>query len=171
MPAEKENIEEKQGNELVISRLFKEKTLAIALLKGCFEQVKSDKIGVTAGHLAYVTLLSLVPFVVVFFAILSAFPAFTGIREQLESFVFKNFVPAAGDVVHQYVTEFVGNASQMGAISILFLVAVALLLISNIDKALNHIWGTPSQRRAIFTFSIYWMVSVSYTHLTLPTRS
>lgn len=157
-PENKESIAEKQGDNLVISRLFKEKALALALFKGCLGQIKKDKIGVTAGHLAYVTLLSLVPFVVVFFAILSAFPAFTGIQEQLESFVFKNFVPAAGDVVHQYVTEFVGNASQMGAVSILFLVAVALLLISNIDKALNHIWGTPSQRRAIFTFSIYWMV-------------
>lgn len=129
-----------------------------AFIKGCLNQIRDDRIGVTAGHLAYVTLLSLVPFVVVFFAILSAFPAFAGIRGQLESFVFTNFVPAAGDVVQKYVGEFVGNASEMGVISILVLMAVALLLISNIDKALNQIWGTPSQRRPIFTFAIYWMV-------------
>lgn len=140
------------------SLFFTQKGLAKRLVFACLSQVKNDKIGVTSGHLAYVTLLSLVPFVVVFFAILSAFPAFTLIREQLESFVFTNFVPAAGDVVQKYVSEFVGNASEMGAISILFLVFVALLLISNIDRALNHIWRTKSRRRPIFTFSVYWTV-------------
>lgn len=147
-----------QGEQPGVIALLTQKLLAKQLAFACFSQVKNDKIGVTAGHLAYVTLLSLVPFIVVFFAILSAFPAFTHIRQQLESFVFTNFVPAAGDVVHKYVSEFVGNASEMGAISILFLVLVALLLISNIDRALNHIWRTASRRRPIFTFSIYWTV-------------
>lgn len=129
-----------------------------ALLGGIWSQTKEDKIAVTAGHLAYVTLLSLVPFIMVFFAILSAFPAFEEIRADLESFIFTNFVPASSDVIQKYMSEFVGKASQMGAISILFLVVVALLLISNVDKTLNHLWKTPSQRRAIFTFAIYWMV-------------
>jgi len=123
-----------------------------------FSKCKQDRITVTAGHLAYVSLLSLVPFIMVFFSILSAFPAFANVRGELENFVFNNFVPHAGDVLQKYMTEFVGNASQMGAISILFLVVVALLLISNVDKTLNLIWRTQIQRRAIFTFSIYWMV-------------
>ncbi|MDN4501860.1 virulence factor BrkB family protein [Alteromonadaceae bacterium BrNp21-10] len=125
-----------------------------ALVHRCFE----DRITVSAGHLAYVSLLSLVPFIMVFFTILQAFPAFAGARGEIESFIFSNFVPHAGGVVQEYVGQFVGNASQMGAISIISLVIVALLLISNIDKTLNHIWQTPSERRAIFTFAIYWMV-------------
>ena len=147
-----------QGDQISVVSLFLQKHLAKRLAFACLSQVRNDKIGVTAGHLAYVTLLSLVPFIVVFFAILSAFPAFTHIRQQLESFVFTNFVPAAGDVVQQYVSEFVGNASEMGAVSILFLIMVALLLIANIDRTLNHIWRTESRRRPIFTFSIYWTV-------------
>lgn len=122
------------------------------------EQMVEDRIAITAGHLAYVTLLSLVPFIMVFVAILQAFPAFQNAKEKLETFVFNNFVPAAGDAVQQYVGEFVGNASQMGAISILFLVVVALLLISNIDKTLNLIWGTRKQRPIVLTFAIYWTV-------------
>ena len=129
-----------------------------AFLLEFINKCKQDRITVTAGHLAYVSLLSLVPFIMVFFTILSAFPAFAKVRGELESFVFNNFVPHAGDVLQKYMTEFVGNASQMGAISILFLVVVALLLISNVDKTLNLIWRTQIQRRAIFTFSIYWMV-------------
>lgn len=119
---------------------------------------KEDRIAVTAGHLAYVSLLSLVPFIVMFFTVLSAFPAFSDVRIQIESFIFSNFVPHAGDVIHQYLTEFVTKATEMSAISILFLAVVALLLISNVDKTLNFIWRTRSERPTIYTFAIYWTV-------------
>jgi membrane protein len=119
---------------------------------------KRDKITVSAGHLTYVSLLSLVPFIMVFFTILSAFPAFKEARADLESLIFNSFVPTAGDQVQTYMTEFVGNASGMGAIGILSLVIVALMLISNIDKTLNTIWQSKSERPLIFTFAIYWMV-------------
>jgi len=119
---------------------------------------KQDNITISAGHLAYVTLLSLVPFIMVTFTIMSAFPAFAEVRSKLEHFVFNNFVPTASDVVHQYMTDFVGNASQMSAIGILSLLVVALMLISNVDKTLNRIWRTESNRPIVYTFAIYWMV-------------
>ena len=119
---------------------------------------KTDNITISAGHLAYVTLLSLVPFIMVFFTILSAFPAFATVRNKLEQFIFSNFVPTASDVVHEYMSDFVGNASQMGAVGILSLLFVAILLISNVDKTLNRIWRTQSERPIIYTFAIYWMV-------------
>ncbi|WP_100644341.1 virulence factor BrkB family protein [Alteromonas facilis] len=128
--------------------------LGMTFLRRC----KDDKITVSAGHLAYVSLLSLVPFIMVFFTLMSAFPAFGHARKKIEDFIFNNFVPASGDVVQNYIGEFVGNASQMGAIGILSLLVVALLLISNVDKTLNAIWRTPSDRPLIYTFAIYWMV-------------
>jgi len=129
-----------------------------ALFRRFIYRCKRDKITVSAGHLAYVTLLSLVPFIMVFFTILSAFPAIKDVRSQLENFIFNNFVPAAGDTVQKYIGDFVGNASEMGVVGILSLLAVALLLISNIDKTLNLIWRTPSQRPRVYTFAVYWMV-------------
>ena len=122
------------------------------------KRCREDSITISAGHLAYVTLLSLVPFIMVTFTIMSAFPAFASVRTKLEHFVFSNFVPTASDVVHKYMTDFVGNASQMSAIGILSLLVVALLLISNVDKTLNRNWRTQSDRPIIYTFAIYWMV-------------
>ena len=130
----------------------------IVVGKTFFSRCKEDRITVSAGHLAYVSLLSLVPFIMVFFTLMSAFPAFGTARTKLEDFIFNNFVPASGDVVQNYMTEFVGNASEMGAVGILSLLVVALLLISNIDKTLNAIWRTPSDRPLVYTFAIYWMV-------------
>jgi membrane protein len=120
--------------------------------------LKGERITVSAGHLAYVSLLSLVPVIMVFFMIMSAFPAFESIRVEFEQFIFSNFVPTAGDVLQNYVTKFVGNASGMGFASILSLLVVALLLISNIDKTFNHLWKTEFERPMIYTIAIYWMV-------------
>lgn len=132
--------------------------LVINVGKAFIDHIRSERITVSAGHLAYVSLLSLVPVIMVFFMIMSAFPAFAEVREQLESFIFTNFVPTAGDVVQDYMADFVSNASGMGAVSIASLLVVALLLISNIDKTFNHIWRTKVERPLIFTFAIYWMV-------------
>lgn len=141
----KDNLKMWLSQGALFSRLF---------VKHC----QQDRITVSAGHLAYVSLLSLVPFIMVFFTILSAFPAFAESREELEALIFGNLLPQASDQLQQYMAKFVGNASGMGAVGILSLVVVALLLISNIDKTLNRIWQSKSDRPIIFTFAIYWMV-------------
>ncbi len=122
------------------------------------EQCKHDKITVSAGHLAYVSLLSLVPFIMVFFTILSAFPAFAEVRGELENLVFESFIPTRSGQVQGHIADFVDNASGMGGVGVLSLVVVALMLISNIDKTLNRIWDATNVRPVVYTFAIYWMV-------------
>jgi len=142
----------------VVKKIDYYQPLVINVGKAFVDHIRSERITVSAGHLAYVSLLSLVPVIMVFFMIMSAFPAFAEVREQLENFIFTNFVPTAGDVVQDYMTDFVSKASGMGAVSIVSLLIVALLLISNIDKTFNHIWRTQAERPLIYTFAIYWMV-------------
>lgn len=119
---------------------------------------KKEHIHVTAGYLSYVTLMSLVPLMVVMLSVMTAFPIFSEIRESIENFVYQNFVPASGDVVRQYITGFVSNASKMSAVAITALFVFALLLISAIDKCLNKLWRITEKRRMMTSFSMYWMV-------------
>lgn len=143
---------------LFFSRLLAHIKRIPALGVYVFKRMEQNRLKMVAGHLAYVTLLSIVPLVAVVFSMLSAFPMFKSLKVQIEQYVYQNFIPAAGDIIQQNLTEFVENASKASAIGIAFLILFALLLISNIDKVLNQIWRSPNKRPLVISFSIYWMV-------------
>lgn len=121
-------------------------------------RMRHDRINVNAGYLAYITLLSLVPMLTVLLSVLSSFPAFHNVGDIIQEFIINNFVPAAGDAVSQALMQFVANTGRMTAVGGGFLLIAALMLISNIDKNMNFIWRVRNKRRAVFSFSIYWMI-------------
>ncbi|GAA0823081.1 virulence factor BrkB family protein [Colwellia asteriadis] len=102
--------------------------------------------------------MSLVPLLVVMLSVMTAFPLFGELQQSIEGFVYQNFMPAASDVVQEYLSGFVTNASKMSAFAILFLFIAALLLISSIDKTFNDIWRVTEKRRTITSLAMYWMV-------------
>ena len=65
-------------------------------------RVKREQIQVVAGYLSYVCLMSLVPLMVVMLSVMTAFPLFAELQQNIEKFVYQNFVPAAGDVVFKH---------------------------------------------------------------------
>ncbi len=111
-----------------------------------------------AGNLAYVSLLSLVPLVAVIFALFAAFPMFSDVSLQLRHFVFANFMPATGDVIQNYIEQFVANSSKMTAVGACGLIVTALLLMYAIDSALNTIWRSTRARPKVYSFAVYWMI-------------
>lgn len=121
-------------------------------------RMKHDRVNVNAGYLAYITLLSIVPMLTVLLSVLSSFAIFENAGDAIQDFVITHFVPAAGDAVKGALLEFVSNTGKMSAVGGAFLFVAALMLISNIDKNLNYIWRVQHKRRAVFSFSMYWMV-------------
>lgn len=127
-------------------------------IKGYVERCQQDQINLIGGYLAYISLLSLVPFIAVMFSMLSAFPMFAELRQSMEAMLYANVVPSRGDEIQDYINEFIGNTRGMTAVGITALIVVALLLINNIDKTLNKIWRVTKRPRPIISFSIYWMI-------------
>lgn len=123
-----------------------------------WRRMEQDRVSVLAGHLAYVSLLALVPLVTVVFALFAIFPMFSAASIQLKTFIFNNFVPAAGDTIQFYLEQFVTNSNKMTAVGICGLVITALLLINAIDNALNQIWRNKNHRPMIYSFAVYWMI-------------
>lgn len=129
-----------------------------AWMKLLWQRIDEDGMTTLAGNLAYVSLLSLVPLIAVVFALFAAFPMFSEVSVQLKSFVFNNFVPAAGNIIQSYLEQFVANVNKMTAVGIGGLIVTALLLMYSIDSALNAIWRSARKRPLVYSFAIYWMI-------------
>ncbi len=127
-------------------------------LKLLWRRIDEDNMTTQAGNLAYVSLLALVPLVAVVFALFAAFPVFSDISIQLKSFIFTNFMPAAGDVIQRYLDQFVANVNKMTAVGAVGLIVTALLLMHSVDSALNAIWRSNSPRPVVYSFAVYWMI-------------
>ena len=123
-----------------------------------WRRAQQDNIKVPAGYLAYVTLLSLVPFLAIVFDILSAFPMFDELHKTLEHFIFSNFVPSSGEVIQGHISGFIENTKKMTMMGIVSLVVIALLLISAIDQSINRIWRSTKKRNVVYAFAIYWTI-------------
>lgn len=123
-----------------------------------WQHFREDRCLEAAGALSYTTLLALVPLMAVILGVVSAFPVFDTAVEQLQDFIFANFVPAAGDVVREYLDQFIARAGQLTGTGTLFLVVAALILMSTIEKTLNRIWRVERLRRPTSRLIVYWAV-------------
>lgn len=111
-----------------------------------------------AAALTYTSLLAIVPLMTVSFWILSAFPVFEELSKPVEDFIFANFLPSSGQVVQNYLLNFANQASRLSLFGIIFLIITSLLLMFNIERALNQIWRVRAARRATAKFLLYWAV-------------
>ncbi len=111
-----------------------------------------------AASLTYATLLSLVPLMTVSLAIFSAFPIGDKMAVVVQDFVFENFMPNSGEVLQEHLQNFSAKASRLSGTGFAFLIVVALLLMANIDKALNTIWRVRRKRRFVAKFIVYWSI-------------
>ncbi|MDG6881845.1 YihY family inner membrane protein [Phocoenobacter uteri] len=117
-----------------------------------------NKLSMAAGHLTYNTMLAIVPLIMVMFSIFAAFPIFNEVTGELKTFIYQNFAPSVGDIVQTHLDNFVNNSKKMSAVGTIGLIAIALLLISNIDNTLNTMWHKTKKRPWLISFAIYWMI-------------
>ncbi|HHH36862.1 MAG TPA: YihY family inner membrane protein [Gammaproteobacteria bacterium] len=127
-------------------------------LRFLFHHFNADHGLRTAASLSYTTLLSLVPLLVVMFSVLSAFPVFDTAVARIQDYIFRNFVPASGEVVQAYVQQFLHQASSLTGPGVAFLMLAAVMLMDTIDGVLNDIWGVQRRRRWLSQFLVYWAV-------------
>ena len=112
----------------------------------------------SAASLTFTTLLSLVPLMTVSLAIFTAFPIAEQVAEQIQDFIFENFVPASSEVLQEHFINFSSQASRLTGPGFVFLIVVALMLMANIDRAFNTIWRVRRKRGPLGMFVVYWSI-------------
>jgi len=112
----------------------------------------------TAAALSYTTLLSLVPLLAVVFSILAFFPLFAVLIDDIQSYIFSNFVPASSEQLQLHFQQFVETAASSGGVGLLFLMLTSLMLMNSINVALNDIWQVQPKRNLFSALLIYGVV-------------
>lgn len=111
-----------------------------------------------AMGLVYTTLLSLVPFLAVSFSVLKAF----GVHEEIEPLLAKALEPLGprGEDLTEYLVTFVSNlqVGVLGAVGTVGLFVTTVLLIDQIEGAMNSIWRVRRPRPLARKFSDYLSV-------------
>lgn len=110
----------------------------------------------SAAALTYTTLFTVVPLMTVTFSMLAVIPAFQDAGEQLQVYIFRNFIPSTGAAIQQYLSLFTSQARQLTWVGVGFLMITALLMLLTIEKAFNTIWRVGQPRRGIASFLLYW---------------
>jgi len=130
----------------------------VAFARFVLRRFLDDRCLEAAGALALTSLFALVPLVTVAFGIISAFPVFAEWRADISAFVFRNFVPAAGEAVESYLTQFVDNASKATAVGIIVVLISVVSLTISVESTFNQIWRVAKARRAASRFVVHWAV-------------
>ncbi|MFD3302658.1 YihY family inner membrane protein [Aquipseudomonas alcaligenes] len=112
----------------------------------------------SAAALTYTTLFAVVPVMTVTFAMLSAVPAFQDTGEQIQNFIFRNFVPSSGETVQQYLRDFTTQARHLTWAGVALLAVTAFFMLVTIEKTFNAIWRVRQPRRGISSFLLYWAI-------------
>ncbi len=124
-----------------------------------WERFRQDRLGLTASSLTFTTVLALVPFVAVVLSVFTAFPAFAHLQGVLQQWLLDRLMPASiASPVMDYLSQFAGKASQLGAAGFAGLTVTAVSLVLTIDKTLNQIWRVSHKRPWGQRVLVYWAV-------------
>lgn len=113
---------------------------------------------VNASALTYTTLFAVVPLMTVTYSVLAMVPAFQGVGESVQNWVFSNFVPATGQVIQNYLQDFTNQARKLTAVGAMFLFITSVMMMKNIEAAFNRIWRVKQSRKGMSSFLLYWAI-------------
>src|SRR5690606_22505506 len=113
----------------------------------------------TAGSLAFLSLLAIVPMFSIVFAVTTASPSFERLREALQGFLLVNLFPAAiSNTVIDHLNQFAARANELSLIGTVAFLLTAFVALVTIERTLNRIWGADRPRPLANRLTLYWML-------------
>jgi len=112
----------------------------------------------SAAALTYMSLFAIVPMLTLMYGMFSLIPAFQEVGGQVEAWIFSKMLPSSGQEITSYLTEFSTQARKLSSAGALILLVTSYLMLANIEKTFNHIWGTDGGRRGLSGFLLYWAI-------------
>ncbi|MGX5173744.1 YihY family inner membrane protein [Aliikangiella sp. IMCC44653] len=129
-----------------------------AFISYVMRRYSADRCSSIAAELTVTSLLALVPLTAVIFSLLAFVPSFQSLGQEVQTLMFRYFVPATGETVQTYINEFVAKARGLSGLGFVMLIVTALLLMRTIDASFNKIWQVKSNKSMVRTLLVYWAI-------------
>ncbi|GAA5316433.1 MAG: YihY family inner membrane protein [Candidatus Pelagadaptatus aseana] len=123
-----------------------------------WHQFRERRLQDRAAALTYMTLFAIVPMLTVIYSMFSLVPSFQGLGNQLEAMLYQHMLPDSGLEISNYLQTFSSQARSLTLAGIGLLVVTAYLMLKNIERAFNDIWGIKESRKGLSNFLLYWAV-------------
>jgi len=111
-----------------------------------------------AKSLTFTSLFAVVPLLTLILSILSVFPSFQVFGAQVQEMIFQRLLPSTGSELQRYLNDFAGQARNLTWAGAAMLFGTAYLMLVNIERNFNRIWGVSEQRKGLTSFLLYWSV-------------
>ena len=125
--------------------------------------VKRSDLTKQASAMAYITLFSLVPSLAAIFTLLGLFLPMLGDNSQLmdegRQFLLKYLATGSGPQVIEYLEKFITglNLKHIGVSAFIGLMITLIVLLRQIEEALNRIWIVDEPRTMLTRFIYFWL--------------
>jgi membrane protein len=118
---------------------------------------RDDQCLLRASALTFTSILSLVPFFALTFAVLKGF----GVHNKVEPLILNRVAAGSQEIVDRVITYINNtNMTSLGAIGLVTLILTVVSLLGNIEEAFNVIWGVKETRTFYRKFSDYLSVVI-----------
>ena len=124
------------------------------VIKRCVD----DRLSASAAALTYMSLFALVPLLTVTLSIASALPAAGNIEAKVDDFLLQFLLPESSTQVVEYLSTFIAQARSLTLFGVAILLITAILMLRNVERALNDIWRNQTNRKPLHSFLLYWAV-------------
>ena len=122
------------------------------------QRFKRDGCRQSAAALTYMSLFAIVPMLTLMYGMFSLIPAFQDAGSQVEAWILSKVLPSSGQEITSYLSAFSSQARKLSSVGAIILMVTSYLMLANIEKTFNHIWGTDGGRRGLSGFLLYWAV-------------
>ena len=131
-------------------------------LKSFWDEVTRYDLFKYASAMAYTTLLAIVPAIAFICSLIAVFTPFWSSKVDVvgivKGFILSNLAVGAGDALINYIDSFIQNinVATIGLTGLVGILVSLVLLLRQIELALNRIWSVKETRNTITRFVYFW---------------
>ncbi len=144
--------------------------LIILFIKRVYQKAKENDIFIHAMGMVYITTLSIVPFLIFSFYIMTLFDFFgkiDAVVEEIKNLILTNLAAGTGQNLIEYLEIYIldFDIEQLGIISFISLIFIIVFMLARVEMTFNNIWNLKEHRDLFKRFVSFW------TFITLGTFS